>query len=414
MNDDRWYRFGVGWTGGLLGAGVLLAIGREVVPDVLALTEARGHDRIIVAAALLSGTAAAWLAGAHFLGPIAASAARQRWEIDADPVRWQRGAARRLVPVMLVTATVVGTVIGLAAGDSNARAVGVGAVAVAALMAMSMGAVHAQRRDIGPHAVGWVASVALALLTAAAWGPIFGVLVGVVAVAGATRRAGPWRWRQGGLVPRWNLAAAAARRASAYTATLLMEAPARPATSGDRRAVARLPATGAGRLAVIGMWRAASRVGVTIGVGLLVATVSAELLGRPAGVAAVVVVLHLTTGTATRVLLAWWTSESVRRTLALPTRPTRVALSVPACAATFVTVGLAVPLLTLAIGEVVALLLLPVLATWSRVSTAAAADQLVMMSTPMGAVPIQTVTRTLSGVDATILVLMALLVIGQA
>jgi len=411
VSTDRWYQLAVGWAGGLFIGGVLLAIGQRAVPDVLALADAGGHAPQVVAAALLTGTAATWWAAVRLAGPLAASPARQRWWIGDDPDCWQRHTVRRSFPVVLAAAIAVGAVVGLASSGYGPWVAG---ATITVLLAIWAGEIVGQRRDTGPHIAGWIASAALGLLSAATWGAWIGVLLGVTVAGAVTVRAGRWQWRKGALPPRWNLAAAASRRAGAEASVVLMEAPVFAAPSGSRRSISRVPSRPGPRLAFVVSLRVAGRVGVTIALGLLIAAEVGEVLTDLAGVVVLVVLLHRTTVITTRVLLAWASSESVRRFLAIPRRDAILALSIPCAATTALTIAVAWPLLTLSAWEVGFLLLLPPLATWRRLAQVETADQMVLMSTPMGAVPVQVVTRLVAGIDVTVIVLLVLTLLDQA
>ncbi len=403
--EDRWYRLSVGLFGGLIGFGVLLAVGRDVVPDVLDLTQQRGHDATLVAAALLAGAATAWWAGIRFVGPWAASPAEQLWTIDHDQRSWRRRAALRASPWIVVTAGVVAVVVGLAAGDLGLLA---GVATLLALLVLTAVVGVGQRYDGGPRAVVGLGGVAIGLLSAATWGPVVGGLVGVVAVAGGVLLIGRPTGRRREAIPRWNLAAAARRRASAVASVILMEPLVRQQSSGSRSRQAWLPRRPALRLAVVSVRRVGVPVLAWAVGGLAVAAALADLLGPYAGVASVALLLHVTTALTSKGLLAFSSQVEVRRLLMMPRGEALVGLAVPCAAATVLVVGVASVLMLISAAGAVVLLVVPAVGMASRVASAEAADELVMASTPMGAVPLQTTIRLVAGADATVLALVVL------
>lgn len=404
-SEDRWYRISVGLTGGLIGFGVLLAVGREIVPDVLDLTQRRGYDAALVGAALLTATATAWWASVRFVGPWAASPARQLWMIGHDQRAWRRRSAVRGAPWVALATGLVAVVVGLAAGELGAWA---GAGTVLTLLVLTAAIGSGQRYDGGPRGVVSLGGVAIGLLSGAAWGPVAGGLIGVVAIAGGVLLAGRPTAQRFAAIPRWNLAAAGRRRSAAVASVILVEPLVRQQRSGSRSRMVTLPRHPVIRLALVSARRVAVPVLVWAVGGLVVAASLADLLGPFAGVAAVAVLLHVTTAMTSKGLLAFTSQVEVRRLLMMPRSSALAALAFPCAAATVVVVAAASVLVPLSSAGAVVLLVLPALAMVSRVTSAEAADELVMASTPMGAVPVQTVTRLVAGTDATVLALVVL------
>ncbi len=404
-SGDRWYRLSVGLTGGLIAFGVLLAVGREIVPDVLDLTQRRGFDAALVGAALLTGAATAWWAGIRFAGPWAASSAQQLWTIGPDQRSWRRRTALRAAPWILGAAGVVAIVVGLAAGDLGLVA---GAATVLALLLLAAAVAAGQRRDGGPRGVASLGGIAVGLLSAAAWGPVVGALVGGAAIVGSVLLAGRASWQRYAAIPRWNLAAAGRRRSAAVASVILVEPLVRQQSSGSRSRLGSLPRRPVVRLAVVSVRRVAVPVLAWVVGGLVVAAALSDLLGTFAGVAAVALLLHVTTAMTSRGLLAFTSQAEVRRLLMLPRAHGLAALAAPCAAATVLVVAAASVLVPLSAAEAVVLLALPAVGMASRVSSAEAADEMLMVSTPMGAVPVQMIVRLVAGVDATLLGLVVL------
>lgn len=406
MNDaDRWYRISVGLTGGLIGFGVLLAVGREIVPDVLDLTQRRGFEPTLVGAALVTAAATAWWASIRFVGPWAASPAHQMWTIGHDQRAWRRHTALRGASWIVVAAGVVAVVVGLAAGDLGLLA---GAGTVLALVMLTAAVAAGQQHDGGPRAVVSLGGIAIGLLSGAAWGPVAGGLIGLAAVGGGVLLSGSATWHRFAAIPRWNLAAAGRRRSSAVASVILVEPLVRQQRSGSRSRMAWIPARPILRLGLISVRRVAGPVLAWMVGGLVVAAALANLLGAYAGVATVALLLHVTTTMTSKGLLAFTSQVEVRRLLLMPRGPALLALACPCAVATVVTVAAASLLMSLSVAGAGMLLALPALGMASRVVSAEAADELVMASTPMGAVPLQTITRLVAGADATVLALIVL------
>ncbi|MGJ9421840.1 hypothetical protein [Aeromicrobium sp. CF3.5] len=404
-SEDRWYRISVGLTGGLIGFGVLLAVGREIVPDVLDLTQRRGYDAALVGAALLTATATAWWASLRFVGPWAASPAHQLWTIGDDQRAWRRRSAVRGAPWVALATGLVAVVVGLAAGELGLWA---GGGTVLALLMLTAAIGSGQRYDGGPRGVVSLGGVAMGLLSGAACGPVAGGLVGGAAIAGGVLLAGRPTAQRFAAIPRWNLAAADRRRSAAVASVILVEPLVRQQRSGSRSRLATMPRHPAIRLALISTRRVAVPVLAWAVGGLVVAAALADLLGSFAGVAAVAMLLHVTTAMTSKGLLAFTSQVEVRRLLMMPRGPALAGLAIPCAAVTVVIVGAASVLMPLSVAGAMVLLALPALGMASRMSSAEATDELVMASTPMGAVPVQTVIRLVAGADATVLALVSL------
>jgi len=401
--SDKLYRFAVAWTSTALIAGLLLAIGRQIVPDVFDLVSRTGHDPDVVGAALLAGTLACWWAGVRHLGPVAASPAQQRWEAWADPHRWQARARLRVLLAAVPFAIGIGYVIGLAGQDWVP-----GVVAGAVLLATGALIALAQRRDGGPWVVALLAAAALGLLAGAAWGPSWAAVVAAAVVVTTVRPRRPRSYR---LVPRWNLAAAAQRRWTLGAAATMLDVEVLRTQSvpgSGRRIPFALPARRARRLAVLSAWRSARPALARAAVGLVIVGAVAEVLGAKAGLLSAAVLLHVLTVATTRDLLAWHELAAVQRVVAVdPRRAVRALASLCAVVTLLVVVFVAV-LLTPPWPALMVLLVQPWLGTWSRIRAAEEPEELTMLSTPMGAVPIQVVVRLVAGVGVTILALAVL------
>lgn len=400
---DTAYRLTVVWTSTALAVGVLLAIGRQIVPDVLGLVERTGNDPDLVAAALLAGTLAIWWAMVRRLGPIAASPAQQRWQVWPDPRSWQTRQRWLALAVAVPCAASVGYVVGLAATDPWP-----GVATGAALLIVTIVIALGQRRDGGPFFVRTAGALALGLLTASAWGTTCGVVIGVAVLPAAL--LGLRRRRRHGLVPRWNLAAAAQRRWElAAAATMLDPDVLRSTLAITRRGFPLTPpASATGRIAMLTGWRALRPTAIRVVVGLVVVAAVGDVLGTRAALLGAVVLIHVTTVATTRDLLAWRALPSVQRLLALDTRRAVAGFAAPCVVATIVVAGVVAVELAPMSSALVVLLVQPLVATWSRMAAADQPEELTMMSTPMGAVPIQVAVRLVAGTDATVIALIVI------
>lgn len=396
------YRLTVAWTSAALVAGVLLAIGRQIVPDVLALVDRTGHDPDLVAAALLAVTLAVWWAMVRRLGPIAASPAQQRWQVWADPRSWQARQRWRALAVAVPGAASVGYVVGLASTDPW-PGVATGVVLLIVTIAIALG----QRRDGGPFLIGVVGALALGLLTASAWGPALGTAGGVAAglavLPAVLNRSRSRRWYR--LIPRWNLAAAAQRRWELAAAATMLDPEVLRSTFPitKRRYPFTLPRSPMGRVAVLTGWRALRPAAIRVVIGLLVVAAVGEVLGTTAGLFGAVLLVHVVTVVTTRDLLAWRALPSVQRVLAIDPRRAVDAFAGPCAVATLVVTGVVALVLAPPWAALIVLLLQPLVATWSRMAAADQPEELTMMSTPMGAVPIEFVIRLIAGTQATVI-----------
>jgi len=402
MKDINVYRLTVAWTSTALIAGVLLAIGRQIVPDVLALVDRTGHDRDLVAAALLAGTLATWWATVRRLGPIAASPAQQRWQVWADPRSWQIRQRWRALALAVPGAASVGYVVGLASNDPWT-----GIVIGLALLVVTIAIALGQRRDGGPLFVVVAAAASLGLLTASAWGPTVGAVWGVAAGLAALPAvvSGSRSRRTHRLVPRWNLAAAAQRRWELAAAAIMLDPEVLRSTFSitGHRCPFRLPRSPMGRIAVLTGWRALRPAAIRVVIGLLSVLAVDEVLGTTAGLLSAVLLIHVVTIVTTRDLLAWRALPSVQRVVAIDPQRAVDAFAVPCVVVTLVVVSVVSVVLTPPWVAVIVLLLQPVVATWSRMAAADQPDELTMMSTPMGAVPIQFVIRLIAGTEAAVI-----------
>jgi len=398
-----WYRLTVAWTSSALIVGVLLAIGRRIVPDVLDLVRRTGHDPDVVATALLAGAFALWWAGVRHLGPVAASPAQQRWEVWRDAKAWQARRRRRSLLSAVPVAAGAGYVVGLAVDAWLPGAVTLLVLVVSAWL-IALG----QRRDGGPGVAALLGATALGLLSDSAWGPAWGGVIGGLAAVLTVR---PRRPRSHRLVPRWNLAAAAQRRWTLGAAATMLDVEllrAGPSPAIGRRFPFSLPSSPLARLAVLTGWRAFRPTVIRAAPGFVIVAAVAEVLGEQAGLLGAVLVLHTLTVATTRDLLAWNEMEAVQRMVAVDPHVALRALAMPCAASTIAVVVFVAVVLTPPWPALVVLVLLPVLATWSRIRAAEEPEELTMASTPMGAVPIQVVGRVVAGVAATALALVVL------
>ncbi|WP_116952386.1 hypothetical protein [Jiangella endophytica] len=414
-----WYELAIGAA---LTAMVLYAVGAGGVPQVLARAEDRGHSPGWVAASLLCFVVGAWIAGWYFAGPLAVPAARLHWLIGREhPARLLRRAAVQVLLVSAALATVVAVVAGLALASVGLPSV-VPALAVwVALVVLVLVTMHLQRRDLdGPARWTAFAAGAAGVVVAAgeAWGPAgvaaAGAIAGGGALGSAVRRGA--RSRRGvtaELTPRWQLQRGARHRWAVSAGFTLMEGEvvrlARQRDQKSRRrpvpaAVYRLPRPLAlGAVALLRSARPVAAIGV-LAVPLAFATY--DVLGATPAVVVVALAQFALVMTTARAAEAWLATEQLPRVWGIGTHEAAAALAAPCVVVGLVLAATAVAGFSLPPVAGVALATLPVAILLRRRSARRPVAGLTLVSTPMGAVSVQSLNKVAAGPDVVLLTIL--------
>lgn len=210
-------------TGGLLvllGAGLLSAVGSDVVGGVLQTWRTTGRDPALAHAGLLAVVLGAWLGAVALLGPMARNAADVAWVPGATPAAW---VLPRLVGGSFLVALAVAWTFVVSPGRTYTE----GAVGVAVLVGTSVTALLGQLADTQALLRGLARGLAIAGLGLLLWsaderylGGALGALA-VVAVAHGTVRTRPQR--PGTTAPRWSLVRAAEQRWALSASLVLLD-----------------------------------------------------------------------------------------------------------------------------------------------------------------------------------------------
>lgn len=419
-----WYELAVGAA---LTAMVLYAVGASGAPQVLARAEERGHSPGWVAAALLCFVAGAWIAGWHFAGPLAVPAARLQWLIRREhPARLLRRAAVQVLLVAAALATVVAVVAGLALAAAGLPAV-VPALAVwATLVALVVVTLRLQRRDLdGPARWTAFAAGAAGVVVAAgeAWGPAGpasagAIAAGAAAVAlGAAVRRGvrtrDWRGVAAELTPRWQLRRGARHRWAVSAGFTLLEGEvvrlARQREQKARRrplpaAVYRLPRPLA--LAAVALLRGARPMAAIVVLAVPLAFAADTVLGATPAVVVVALTQFALVLTGARAAEAWLATEQLPRIWAAGPYETAAALAAPCVVVGVLLAATAVAAFSLPPVAGVALPALPVAILLRRRSARRPDTGLTLVSTPMGALSVQSLNRVTAGPDVVLLAIL--------
>ncbi|MBZ5735575.1 hypothetical protein K8Z61_13845 [Nocardioides sp. TRM66260-LWL] len=363
-------------------------------------------------AVLALGLAAA-LRVALWAGPIAADPARLRWRLD-DGAASQRPLVGRAVLEVLAAAAAVAAV-GLVARSS---ATGVGAAlvvvaaAVLAALAQRLDAVRLVSATSSAVAIGAV--VVLALRAGGATSAASIVWAVGMAAQAVARGGGAMRLRRRARVPRWQLTTAARRRWAARAGAVLLDAEvvaavgraqdvarrARPGAATLRRTVTGRPLLDLARLT--GLRVAASWAPWLIGAAIAVRALAS---GHPTAAAVLLVAAqHVVVTGALGVARAWAGAPAPAAAWALPGAGPLVALAAPSIVLAW---ALVVAAPTGSPALLLVALLLPPLDAWRQVASARPAAGLVLLSTPAGPLPVQTVLRAVAGHDVLLLALLA-------
>lgn len=423
-----WYELGIGAA---LTAMVLYAVGASGIPEILAGAQARGHSPGWVAVSLLCFVGSAWIAGWYFAGPLAVSAARLHWLVPRqDPAAMVRRATVQVVLGSAALATVVAVVTGLALDAVGLPAV-VPALAVwLVLELLVLAAIRVQRRDLDAVARTTAFASSLAGVTVAAgeaWGRGALTAIGVVAagtltaaIAVAARRGTSrdgtvrrWRGVTAELTPRWQLRRGARHRWAVSAGVTLLEgdvvrivrqrdntALGRPLPAAVYRAPAPL------NLSAVVLLRSARSIAAIASVAVPLAFAAHEILGStPSFVVIALAQFALVISTA-RAAESWLTSDALPRIWAADGPGPAAALAVPCVLAGLGLAAIAVAGFPLPPAAGVALAALPVAILWRRRSARRPDTGLTLVSTPMGAVSVQSVNKVVAGPDAVLLAIL--------
>lgn len=406
-------------VGLFLAGGLLYALASVGVPDLLDTAAAAGYAPEWIAAALLSFATGAWVGGWQYFGPQASQPAELRWRLSSgDPTNQLR---RRAIG-NLVASGLLGAVVAAMASPSlemvGAQALTVSAGIWVALQVVTALAMYAQRRDI--HWLGqgaaWVFCTAgIVALAGVTWGAAVGVAVAMafVALSVAVRPSSSVSWPlTAALTPQWQLVRGGQNRSSVMAGVTMFDvegfriARQHQATATQRPLPAFVyTARRHVRAALIVAWRN-TRAAVVIG-AMAVPLVLAldELLGRLAAISVLVIAEYSLVVTVARSAELWVSSNSLHRIWATGKRPMGLALATPgviACVVLVLVVAVGVPM---PVTMIVILAAMPAAVVLRRRSVHRPADDITLLSTPMGALSLQAVNRVVAGPDVALVTL---------
>ncbi|WP_026877205.1 hypothetical protein [Jiangella gansuensis] len=414
-----WYELAVGAA---LTAMVLYAVAASGVPEILAGARDRGHSPGWVAVSLLCFVVGAWIAGWHFAGPLAVPAARLHWLVwRQHPAQLLRSAAAQVLLVSMALATLVAVVAGLALAAVGLPAVGPSVAVWLTLELLVVATMYLQRRDLdGPARWAAFAAGAAGVSVAAgeAWGPagvvaagaVAGIVVTAALVAAIRRGATARRGRAAELTPRWQLYRGARHRWAVSAGFTLMEGEVvrlvRQRDQTTRRrpipaAAYRWPRPlGLSAVVLLRSTRPVAAIGV---LAVPLAFAANEILGSTPAVTVLVLTQFALVMTTARAAETWLTSEALPRIWGAGAHETSAALAAPCVAAGLVLAATAVIGFSLPPAAGAVLAALPVAILLRRRSARRPAAGLTLISTPMGAVSVQSVNKVIAGPDVALL-----------
>jgi hypothetical protein len=284
-------------------------------------------------------------------------------------------------------------------------------------------AMEVQRRDrpsLASAAATLATAVAVGLTASEVWGLLPGVLLlailaVLVRVARSASTNRPQRRPAPPLTPAWQLARAASNRWLVGVGVAALDPTAFAGARGSvrRDAVRRLPDALFGAPAPWGI-ATASFVRVTslraapyLAAGLLAVTIG-RIWGSGVGMTVLLIVQFAITLEYSKPLVEWHLNHALRRVWPFP-RTLVVALATPAVAAALLVTLPAAALLGASVVGFTVLVLLPGGVLWRRLQALRADDgQLLLVSTPAGAVPVQVVNRLVAGPDVVAIAMIVL------
>ncbi|UCM88281.1 hypothetical protein [Streptomyces marincola] len=401
---------------------LLHALGRDLLPDLLARAEDRGHAPAWVATALLLPVLGLWARACHFSGPLAMSAGTFQWRVARhDPAAWLRRERALTVLGGALLATLVAVPAGMALAATGAHPLVPALALWAALLALLLLASHLQRRDLDAAArlvPPLLAATGVVLAAGVAWGATGALLVGgwllLAGAAAARRPAARGAGRRAALTPRWQLHRGARNRQALNAGVTMLDADvvraAREREDGGTRKplpafAYRLPRP-AGLAAVV-LGRGLRAVAPAIALVLPLVFAVDTLLGPVAALLVTVLLELFVTVALARSAETWLDSDAPARMWAAPGRRVPVVLCLPALAvcavlAAAVSLGMALPL-----SATLVLAVLPAAVLARRRSARRAVPGGALLATPMGAVPVDLVNGLVAGPDMALLALLA-------
>lgn len=399
-------------------------LGRDTIPGAAETASLGGHSLLSLTVAAACLVAAAWIPLCYLLGPLAATRARMIWQLSlGDPAGQLRAMRIRAFAIGFVAAAVPAGVAALSVatwglpwawGAAGASLLLVGGLAFA---------MEVQRRD-RPEVVrvaGVVATtVAVGLTVSEIWGVVPALLL-LSVLAVLVRVGRPAMPSMSGhrpappLTPAWQLSRAAMNRWLVGVGVTALDPTAVMGTQGSvqRASAARLPKVlfrvpAPWGLAVVFFVRVLTLRAVAYMAAAVLAVTTGRIWGDEVGIAILLIVQFAIVLDFSKSLVEWQMNHTFRRVWPF-SRALVVALAAPAVVASLL-ISLPAALLLDASGLGLAVMaLLPAAVLWRRLQALRADDsQLLMVSTPAGAVPVQVVNRLLAGPDVVVLAIIVL------
>lgn len=398
---------------------VLVGLSRSNVPRMLEVAEERGAGIAPLVVSLLAVVLALWLALAEYAGPLALEPCELQWRVMPDqPERRLRRLLLRTLAAHVGIALVVAGTLGLSLATSDLT-VAWAAALLAALVGASGLAARLQRLDrpLLVRSLAWGAVIggcAAGVWAAWSWqaAPV-GALVGLAAAAPGGAAAGLRRLPPGhaqqpppALVPRWQLTRAARNRWSVVTGVTLLDASVVGTVhrAGQRAELHPLPemifrAAWPLRCSIALLLRGLGGVLALIVLAVPAAVAVQQLFGTSTALGLVVLSELVLTVRLSRGVTAWTSAPSLARTWAPVGRRAPVGLAMPPVVGgglLGLTAGVALSAAPVAVGLLVVLPSVILLRRWRAARGSAG---LVLVTTPMGPVPLQTANRVVAGID---------------
>ncbi|GLY32162.1 hypothetical protein [Kineosporia sp. NBRC 101731] len=380
----------------------LWSVGDQILPAVLRAAQERGFSPELLALAGGLALAGVWVQALYFAGPIAASAAQLQWLPAADVLGRDRILTGLITAAAIAMLVVVAVLVARAMGWPVPLALGTAVLLCATLATV----VQLQKRD-APGPVALLSAVflitALTLAAVQAWTLPTGTAVGLGFALMATRPSR--RPRALGaphpLVPRWQLIRGHTHRWSVNAGMLALdtdivqavhESQGRPTRRPLPVRWYRTPAA----LAGVVLRRALTETFVPTAALVLTALIAAALLGPGAGLAVFVVLQYRLTTAIGRMAESWLASPALQRIWARRTTPAE--LFAPVFVSALLVTLTACLTLSPPLPAVLVLLAVPPLVLLRR-EGARRSGSFLLLATPAGPLPIQTVNRAIAGYD---------------
>jgi hypothetical protein len=386
---------------------VVYSFGDRLVPNVLREAELRGFSGGTLGFCLLLATMGLWVRLLYFAGPVAASGAQLQW---SNPTRVLARHKALTWVIAVICLLIMGMIAALSARAMRWQWPAVG-VAVCAASAVILGvAMLLQRRD-APGVIRQLSGLFLAVAGAVAAIEAWSVLAGLVVVAGVIlvsffgeRGVSLGRGHAG--VPRWQLIRGHDNRWAVNAGIVMLDKDVVDTAQEMNSPPTRRPLPAFYYrirrpldMVVVVLTRLLSTAAISIAGLFLSAMLAHRFLGPSVGLCLMLVAQYRLTVATARCAESWLMSPALQRTWGHDRNRAVAGLFGPVLIVSLLFTVLVTVTISTSMPALVSLLACPALILWRRHSATRLAEGITLISTPAGALPLQTVNKLVAGYD---------------